>query len=104
MLGGLNIAFLAGFIIAEIFYNRDNPFQHIGLNVLGIIYIPMAFGHYINYGLEEDVINTWFAVGLLFMVWFNDSFAYFAGRLFGKTKLFERISPKKLGKAFGEEC
>ncbi|MBK7443246.1 MAG: phosphatidate cytidylyltransferase [Bacteroidetes bacterium] len=100
LLGGLNIAFLAGFIIAEIFYNRDNPFQHIGLNILGIIYIPMAFGHYINYGLEEDVINTWFAVGLLFMVWFNDSFAYFAGRLFGKTKLFERISPKKTWEGF----
>ncbi len=100
LIGGINIVFLVGFLIAEVFYNRDNPFQHIGLNILGIFYIPMAFGSYINYGLEEDGITTWFAVGLLFMVWFNDSFAYFAGRLFGKTKLFERISPKKTWEGF----
>jgi phosphatidate cytidylyltransferase len=99
-LGGLNIILLIGFIIAEVFYNREQPFHHIGLNVLGIFYIPVAFGSYISYSLEFTTINTWFAVGMLFMVWFNDSFAYFAGRLFGKTKLFERISPKKTWEGF----
>ena len=29
------------------------------------------------------------------MIWTNDTFAYLSGRFFGKTKLFERISPKK---------
>lgn len=35
------------------------------------------------------------ALGILFLFWTLDSFAYFGGRLFGKHKLFERISPKK---------
>lgn len=101
LLSGLNFVLLAGFLIAEIFYNRDQPFTHIGLNVLGVFYIPVAFGAFINYGLSTSLENnTWFAVGLLFMVWFNDSFAYFAGRFFGKNKLFERISPKKTWEGF----
>ena len=33
--------------------------------------------------------------GLLFTIWASDVGAYFAGSMFGKTKLFERISPKK---------
>ena len=34
-------------------------------------------------------------LGLLFIIWASDTGAYFAGPKFGKTKLFERVSPKK---------
>ena len=34
-------------------------------------------------------------LGCLLILWANDTGAYFAGIRFGKTKLFERISPKK---------
>lgn len=92
---------IIGFMIAELFYNRENPFQQIGLNILGIYYIPYAFATFIQIGVgPEQPVNLWFVIGLLFMVWFNDSFAYFAGRLFGKHKLFERISPKKTWEGF----
>jgi phosphatidate cytidylyltransferase len=91
----------AGIIILEIFYNREKPFEHIGLNILGLLYIPLAFGLFIFYAIDfGGTVKTWFAVGLLFMVWFNDSFAYFAGRFWGKKKLFERISPKKTWEGF----
>lgn len=97
----ISFVLLSGFLIAELFYNRQNPFQHIGLNILGIFYIPVAFGNYIGYAIGYDGnVQPWFAVSMLFLVWFNDSFAYFAGRLFGKTKLFERISPKKTWEGF----
>src|SRR5262249_33725331 len=33
--------------------------------------------------------------GCLFILWASDTGAYFAGTLFGRRKLFERISPKK---------
>jgi len=95
------IVLLVGFIIAELFYNRENPFQQIGLNILGIYYIPFAFASFIQMGVAPDLtVNLWIVIGLLFLVWFNDSFAYFAGRLFGKRKLFERISPKKTWEGF----
>ena len=34
-------------------------------------------------------------ISFFILVWTNDTFAYLAGRLLGKHKLFERISPKK---------
>lgn len=34
------------------------------------------------------------------MMWCNDTFAYICGRLFGKHKLYEKISPKKTIEGF----
>jgi phosphatidate cytidylyltransferase len=33
--------------------------------------------------------------GILFILWASDTGAYFSGILFGKKKLFKRVSPKK---------
>ena len=46
---------------------------------------------------------------MLIATWSNDTAAYFAGRAFGKHKLYERISPKKtwegfIGGALGSTC
>ena len=32
---------------------------------------------------------------MLILIWTNDTMAYFVGKKWGRTKLFERISPKK---------
>ena len=37
---------------------------------------------------------------LFILLWTNDTFAYLTGRQFGKTKLFERLSPKKTWEGF----
>jgi phosphatidate cytidylyltransferase len=31
----------------------------------------------------------------MFLAWLSDTFAYLTGRAFGKTKLYEKLSPKK---------
>ena len=38
--------------------------------------------------------------GILLLTWASDTGGYFAGTLFGKTKLFLRISPKKSWEGF----
>jgi len=38
---------------------------------------------------------NYYLVWLMFLVWGADSGAYFAGRQFGRTKLAEKVSPKK---------
>ena len=36
-----------------------------------------------------------YILGILILVWVNDTFAYLSGKNFGKHKLYEKISPKK---------
>ena len=38
--------------------------------------------------------GAWVVLAMM-LAWFGDTFAYFAGRAFGKHKLYERVSPKK---------
>jgi len=45
-------------------------------------------------------ISPLYALALFAFVWVNDTFAYLVGIKFGKTKLFERISPKKTWEGF----
>lgn len=39
-------------------------------------------------------------LGVFILIWTNDSFAYLVGKNFGRTKLLERISPKKTVEGF----
>lgn len=52
----------------------------------------------------SDEVNPRIGIGLTFIVlistWLNDSFAYFTGRLFGKTPLFLSVSQKKTWEGF----
>ena len=75
--------------------NDNNPFLSIALYYLGIIYVAIPFSLinilvFVNGDYSYQII-----IGLLLIIWASDSGAYFAGKYFGKTKLFERISPKK---------
>jgi phosphatidate cytidylyltransferase len=42
----------------------------------------------------------WWMLALLFMVWANDTFAFFAGHFFGRTKLAPHVSPAKTWEGF----
>ncbi|WP_339925745.1 phosphatidate cytidylyltransferase [uncultured Cyclobacterium sp.] len=82
------------------------PFTGIAYTILGIIYVAIPFSLLTVAAFSVD--NTFhfeIIIGSLLMLWASDSGAYFAGTKFGKTKLFERVSPKKswegsLGGAF----
>ncbi|MCM4155915.1 phosphatidate cytidylyltransferase [Gramella sp. AN32] len=39
-------------------------------------------------------------IGIFFLIWTNDTFAYLVGKNFGKTKLYEKISPNKTIEGF----
>ncbi len=82
--------------IYELFKGAEKPFVNLGYLILGIIYIAVPFSllHYISF-LDEMNYAPNIVMGLLLLTWANDVCAYFVGSKFGKTKLFERISPKK---------
>lgn len=79
-------------MLFEMFANAQKPIKNIGFTSLGIFYIGIPFGMLL---LLQDMQSPVLILGMIFLVFINDSLAYFSGRAFGKTPLFPRISPKK---------
>lgn len=86
--------------VFELFRNRPDPIANIGFTILGIIYVAVPFTllhqiSYFNNGAFGTEYNYEILIGYFFVLWANDTGAYLVGRKLGRTKLFERISPKK---------
>lgn len=91
------IPFFIAIFIFELYRKRPDPFNNIAHTIIGIIYImaPLAL---LNVFSFEEIIHEFspeVVLGFFIMLWLNDTGAYVFGRLFGKNKLFPRISPKK---------
>ena len=81
--------------IGELYRKKSNPFHQIAFTLLGIIWVglPMCLIPFlvnVKTGFHPELL-----AGCFYLVWANDTGAYLVGRKLGKTKLFERISPKK---------
>ncbi len=76
------------------------PFTNIAYTFLGIFYVAVPFALLNIATFENHVYDYQIIFGCLFILWASDTGAYFAGTLFGKRKLFERISPKKSWEGF----
>ncbi|MCK8141654.1 phosphatidate cytidylyltransferase [Flavobacterium sp. I-SCBP12n] len=68
------------------------------LYLLGYIILPFIFITKISFGVKD--YNPKIIIGLFILVWTNDTFAYIVGKSIGKTKLLEKISPKKTVEGF----
>lgn len=64
-----------------------------GRLLAGLVYV-VALLSFLPWVRRFDDGLTWIFL-ILATTWMSDTGAYFAGRAFGKTKLFERVSPKK---------
>lgn len=68
------------------------------LFLLGYIILPFVFITKISFGIYD--YNPKIIIGLFILIWTNDTFAYIVGKSMGRTKLFEKISPKKTIEGF----
>lgn len=99
------IPFLFLFFILELYRSKSQPIQNIAYSLLGIIYIAVPFtllyqsayfdGTYFSTDFHYEILLAYF-----FVLWANDTGAYFVGTKFGKTPFFPSISPKKTWEGF----
>ena len=86
--------------VSELFKTSEAPFTNIGFTYLGLIFAVVPFCFFHALGFIHGYFNGHLPMAFLLMLWANDTGAYLTGRFFGRTKLFERHSPKKTWEGF----
>lgn len=82
--------------INELFGQNNQPFQNISSTVWASLFTASSFiGIAYFFAYRTDLPSFWMTVSVFGLIWVNDSGAYLVGRLIGRTKLFERLSPNK---------
>ncbi len=98
--------------IVALFSKNEKPIHAACFSVLGLFYcfIPFSTLLYIPV-LNEGLLDNWAynpmsILGIIFLIWTNDTFAYLGGSFIGKTKMYERVSPGKTweGTLVGMAC
>ena len=101
----LPIALLA--LVPAVLWGRaETPIPDAATTAFGVLYPALLASSLVVLRLADvpwlaGTEPFWLTLAVLMTVWASDSFAYIAGRLFGKTKLFERVSPKKTWEGAG---
>jgi phosphatidate cytidylyltransferase len=85
-------------MISQVVKRATNPLNNLGIILISLLYIVIPLGilnalFYTDFSFETRVLFT--LIGIFSITWLNDTFAYIVGSLIGKTKLAEKISPKK---------
>lgn len=94
------IGFTAYFVlrfVVELFLKNDKPVEELGKSMMAQMYVSVPLAT----SVALYLLGGWELVLSIFIfIWINDTGAFCVGSLFGKRRLFERISPKKSWEGF----
>lgn len=78
-------------------YNAQSkqPFVRAALHIAGLVYLVLPLGMTVWLANPDGRFAPHRIMGILILVWANDTFAYLTGFALGRRPLFTRISPKK---------
>ena len=87
--------------ISELYLKQEDPVNDWAYTMLSQLYIALPFSmiNVLGFELTQDGLschyNMLIPLCVFIFLWLNDTGAYCSGSLFGKHKLFPRISPGK---------
>ncbi len=84
-----------GAFVYELFMASEKPFVNLAFLMLGVFYIGIPFGLLNFVAIHQGMYLPNIVMGLLLLIWANDSGAYIIGSRWGRHLLLPRISPKK---------
>jgi phosphatidate cytidylyltransferase len=97
-LTSLSLLLVFGAFIVSLFSsNRHQSIEKLGKLFTNIIYVAIPFtllGRIPFLGQVFEDGKT-LVLGVFILIWVSDTFAFFTGKLIGKHKLFENVSPGK---------
>jgi phosphatidate cytidylyltransferase len=89
----LVLAFFA-LLAVPVFKKNDNSIRDVSFTLFGILYAVVPFIT-LNLLVSNNGYDPKLVLGIIFLIWSSDTFAYLGGSIFGKNKMIERISPGK---------
>lgn len=95
------LALIVYLLISELYLKKKNPINNWAYSMMSQIYVglPFALLNVLAFqnNMEISISQYVYILPLSIFIfnWMNDTGAYCTGMLFGKHRLFERISPKK---------
>lgn len=92
--------FILCFILLVLYKNAINAFTPIAEYLFAFAYISLPLLLFYTYSNSSESYNVFKPLMVFLLVWSSDTFAYLTGRAFGKTPLFETLSPKKTIEGF----
>ncbi|HEX9758510.1 MAG TPA: phosphatidate cytidylyltransferase [Nitrospiria bacterium] len=89
------VGILGLLLIFQVFFFKDikKVFAETGVVFLGVVYIGWLLGHLVL--LRGFQNGEWVVFYLFLVTWAGDSGAYYTGKIWGKRKLYEAVSPGK---------
>lgn len=90
-------------LVNELYLKKKNPLNNWAYTMMSQVYIALSFSmlnvlayHSVGGTSPYQIqYNPILPLSIFIFTWINDTGAYCTGMLFGKHRLFERISPKK---------
>lgn len=88
-------------MVSELYLKRENPIHNWAYSMFSQLYVafPLSLINFLAFQTDpvsyEVTYNAILPLSVFIFIWLSDSGAYCTGMLFGKHRLFERISPKK---------
>ena len=91
---------LVAAMLLELTRRSEQPLADVSGTAFGVFYPSALLGYVValreaDSALLEPGAAFWLTLGTIVCVWGADTGAYAAGRTFGKTPLFPRVSPNK---------
>lgn len=84
-------------VVEEIYINSARPLRNLAHSYMSQIYIGIPMGIMVAIAW---LLSPMIVLVVFFFLWINDTGAFLVGSMFGRHKLFERISPKKTWEGF----
>jgi phosphatidate cytidylyltransferase len=80
---------------AELVHLDKRAVDHVSTTVMGLIYVVVPFAMINLLAFSQGEFEPMLPIGFFFILWANDTAAYFVGRFLGRNKLYEKVSPNK---------
>lgn len=98
------LAVLLGYTLARftlaLYDKSDDAFRSVAASVLSLVYIALPLSLLTMVYVDHGPGSRLLVLCTFIMIWLNDTGAFCVGSLWGRRRLFERLSPKKSWEGF----